>query len=124
MSATPDLDPVSIAAAIVGSVIGPQLAPYIGAYSVILLAWVGGVIVGLYRRDPTSRMSAAGFIAVTFVMTLGLTAVIASTLAARISAESTTLLFPVAFMIPAVGDSWADIVRWVAGRLRAKWEKE
>ena len=32
--------------------------------TVILLAWVGGVIVGLYRRDPASRMSAAAFIAV------------------------------------------------------------
>jgi len=124
MSATPDLDPVSIAAAIAGALLGPQLAPYIGAYSVVLLAWVGGVIVGLYRRDPTSRMSAAGFIAVTFVMTLGLTAFIASVLAARISAESTTLLFPVAFAIPAVGDSWIDIARWVAQRVRAKWEKE
>lgn len=124
MSATPDLDPVSIAAAIAGALLGPQLAPYIGAYSVVLLAWVGGVIVGLYRRDPASRMSAAAFIAVTFVMTLGLTTFIASLLASKLSAESTTFLFPVAFMIPAVGDSWADIVRWAASRIRAKWEKE
>lgn len=124
MSATPNLDPVSIAAAIAGSFLGPQLAPYIGAYSVVLLAWVGGVIVGLYRRDPASRMNAAAFIAVTFVMTVGLTSFIASLLASKISAESTTFLFPVAFMIPAVGDSWAHVVRWAVDRVRTKWEKE
>jgi len=124
MSASPDLDPVSIAAAIAGSFIGPQLAPYIGAYSVILVAWIGGVIIGLYRRDPASRMSAAAFIAVTFVMTIGLTAFIASSLATKFSAESTTFLFPVALIIPAVGDSWIGVAQWVWGRFRAKAEKE
>ncbi len=124
MSAPPNLDLVSIAAAIAGAALGPQLAPYIGAYSVILLAWVGGVIVGLYRRDQDSRMGAAAFITVTFVMTIGLTAFIASVLAQRISAESTTLLFPIGFLIPAVGDSWIEIGKWVATRIRFKWETE
>jgi hypothetical protein len=124
MATTPDLDPVSIAAAIAGSLLGPQLAPYIGAYFVVLLAWVGGVIVGSYRRDPRSRMGLAAFVAVTFVMALGLTASIASLLASKMGVGSTVPLFLVAFAIPAVGDSWIDIAKWAAGRLRSKWEKE
>jgi hypothetical protein len=124
MTTPTNLDPVSIAGAIAGAFIGPQLAPYIGAYSVIVLAWIGGVIIGLYRRDPTSRMSAAGFVTVTFVVTLCLTATAATILSRHLPADSTTLLAPVAIMIPAIGDSWIDIVKWGVNRLRARWEKE
>jgi len=120
---TPNLDLVSIAAALAGAMLGPQMAPYVGAYTVILFAWVGGVLVGVYRRDPNSRMKTAVFVAVTFVLTIGSTAAAASMLAAKVSAESTTLLFPIAFMIPAVGDDWIAVGKWLFSHLRARFTK-
>jgi hypothetical protein len=112
MSATPPLDPVAIAVTVAGLLIGEKLAPLAGAYAVIVLAWLGGVIVGLYRREKTARMSTANFVAVTLILTLGLTSFVSAQMSVHFNIEITTLLFPVAFLIPAVGDSWIDIGRW------------
>jgi hypothetical protein len=119
MNQQPPLDLFSLIVALIGSAIGQQLAPYAGAYLVILFAWFGGLQVGLYRRDPKSRMSTASFVTVTLIMTLGATTVAATWLAPKVSADSTALLFPVAFMIPAVGDSWVAIVKWAIDTYKA-----
>ena len=115
----PPLDPLSIAGLIAGALLGQTVGPYVGAYSVILLGWLVGVLVGLFRRDPVSRMSTALFVMITFVMTVFLT-VGAKDLVARylpIPIDGGTLLFLIALVIPAVGDNWIDIAKWAFNRL-------
>lgn len=119
MNEQPSLDLFSLVVALIGSAIGQQLAPYAGAYLVILFAWFGGLQVGLYRRDPKSRMSTASFVTVTLILTLGATAVASAWLAPKVAADRTALLFPVAFLIPAIGDSWFAIVRWAIETYRS-----
>ena len=111
-AAPPPLDPVAIAVTLAGLMIGEKLAPLAGAYAVVAIAWLGGLLVGLYRREGTARMSTAAFTAVTLILTLGLTSVISVQFSMRFGIDATSLLFPVAFIIPAIGDSWVDIGKW------------
>lgn len=124
---SPSIDPVSVAIAVVGTLAGPEIAAYAGPYSVIVFAWLGGVLIGFYRRDVTSRISAAAFVAVTFCMTIGFTTAFAHILAQWISftvkVEATTLLFPVAFLIPAIGESWLRIGKWAASVVASRFSK-
>lgn len=114
---TPQLDPVSLVVAIAGSLLGPVLAPYVGAYTVILFGWAGGLLIGLYRRDPASRLSTARFTAVTLILTIGATTVAADFLSSKVSVGASLLLFPIAFLIPAIGHSWLDIGAWAVRRV-------
>ena len=125
MSQPPSLDLVSVITALMGALIGQQLAPYASAYLVIMLAWFGGVQVGIYRRDVSrSRMSTLSFVCTTLVLALGITGVVSAALGARLGIENTWLLFPVAFAIPAVGDSWIEIAAWAWGLWKARKERE
>ena len=123
MSTGPSLDPVSVAAAVIAAIVGPKLAPVVGAYTVILFAWMGGVLVGLYRRDPASRMSTAMFVCVTFVLTVGGAAFAADQLSKQLAIDSTSLLFPASFLIPAIGHSWFDLAKWAWGLFSARFPK-
>lgn len=121
--ANPSLDPVSVASAVIAGLIGQELAPIVGAYTVILFAWLGGVLVGLYRRDPASRMSTAAFVVITFVLTVGGSAFIADQLTERLGIAGSSPLFMAAFFIPAIGESWVDIVKWGIDQARARLTK-
>lgn len=113
----PDLDPLTIAITIAAALVGPKLAPYVGAYTLILFGWFGGVLVGVYRRDSASRMGTAIFVTVSFVLTVGVTVPAAQWLSPMAGAASTALLFPVSFLIPAVGDTWNKIAAWAWNQL-------
>lgn len=109
----PSLDPVSLAVALAATIVGKEMAPYVGAYSVILFGWFGGMLIGLVRREPSEdRWRTLAFVAITFIVTIGSTWVAAVWLAAKVSIESTYLLFPVAVVIPAVGEDWIKIIKW------------
>jgi hypothetical protein len=108
----PSLDPVSFAIAIAGTLVGTQMAPFVGAYTVIIFAWLGGVFAYLLRKETMPRGKTAKFVLVTCIVTLGTTWVAATYLSAKVSIESTYLLFPIAFLIPAVGEDWIGLVRW------------
>lgn len=107
-----DLDPLTIAVAIATAIVGPKLAPYVGAYTLIFFGWFGGVLVGVYRRDTGSRMGTMIFVLVSFVLTVGITVPAAQWLSPMAGAASNALLFPVSFLIPAVGDTWTKIAAW------------
>lgn len=125
MNQPPSLDLVSVMTVLLGSLIGQQLAPYASAYLVILLAWFGGVQIGVWRRDTLkTRMSTFSFVCVTLVLTLGVTGAAAAILGPRLGVENTWLLFPIAVIIPAVGDSWIDIAAWTWGLWKARKERE
>lgn len=113
----PDLDPLTIAVTIAAALVGPKLAPYVGAYTLIFFGWFGGVLVGVYRRDTGSRMGTAIFVIVSFVVTIGITVPAAQWLSPMAGAAATALLFPVSFLIPAIGDNWMTVAAWSWGQL-------
>lgn len=126
--AEPELSPVAVAVAALTILLGPQLAAVVGAYSVILLGWVGGVMVGVYRMPPAGRGQLVAFVLVSLVAVLGITVPLAEAGAQALRAmvpwmsatEAKGLLFPVAFLLPAVGHSWADVGQWVWGLIRRR----
>ena len=121
--ANPSLDLVSVAAAVATALIGQELAPIVGAYTVIMLAWAAGVLIGLYRRDPASRLSTAAFVVVTFVMTIGGSVFAADLLEKHLGLAGSFPLFLAAFCIPAIGESWFDIGRWAIEQARSRLTK-
>lgn len=112
---------VSVAVLVASAVVGAELAQAVGAYGVILFAWFFGVIVGVYRSPPAPRWQLAGFVVVTLGVTLGITTAAAQLLAEAVRAwmpwaagvSATDLLFPVAFLLPAIGHGWKDVARWL-----------
>lgn len=112
---------VSVAVLLTTAALGPDFAVAVGAYGVILLGWFGGVMVGVWRMPPVPRAQLVAFVLVSLVATLGVTVsateLLTHLLRASVpwagSVESAGLLFPVAFLLPAIGHSWADVARWV-----------
>lgn len=120
----PNLDPVSVMVLLTASLVGERYAGIAGPYSVILFAWFGGVLTGLYRRAPTSRARLGLFVVITFVLTFGLTVPAADLVAQYAPAGTSALLFPVAFLIPAVGEDWIPLVRWAWGLWKRRKEQQ
>jgi hypothetical protein len=125
---------VSVAVLLVTAMLGPEFALAVGAYGVIMLGWFGGVLIGLWRMPPASRAHMAIFVAVSLVATLGVTVSATELLAGAMRAalpwasavEAHGLLFPVAFVLPAIGHNWIDVGRWVwslRSRIGAKNER-
>lgn len=122
----PTLDPVSVAVAVATLLVGPKLAPVLGAYTLILFGWFAGVLIGVYRRDAGSRMGTAVFVVVMFIVTMGSTVSAAELVAAHLpyfKSTASALLFPVSILIPAVGDDWISISRWAWRLLAARFER-
>lgn len=128
----PDLTPVAVVISLLTIAMGPQFAATVGAYSIILLGWCGGVMVGVYRMPPAPRLHVAAFVLVSLVLVLGVTVPLAEIAASalRVAApwmtatEAKGLLFPVAFALPAVGHSWAGVVRWAWGLVRRRVDQD
>lgn len=125
----PQLSPVALATALFTLILGPQLAPYAGAYSVIVFGWTAGVFVGALRLPEGGRFRLPVFVIVSLIVTLGMSVPMAELLATNASrvlpdwiiGASSGLLFPVSFAIPAVGHSWPAVATWawgLIGRLR------
>lgn len=123
-----DLTPLAVAVAGLTVLLGPQMAMAVGAYSIILLGWLGGVMVGAYRMPPGTRLQLAAFVAVSLVAVLGVTVPLATVVsdALRVAVpwmdrtDHKALLFPVAFLLPAVGHSWLEVGRWVWEHLQKR----
>jgi hypothetical protein len=120
----PNLDPVSVSVLLATALVGERYAAIAGPYTVILFAWFGGVLMGLYRREPSSRGKLALFVVITFVLTFGLTVPAADLIARYAPAGMTALLFPVAFLIPAVGEDWIPLVRWAVRLWKRRKEQQ
>jgi hypothetical protein len=120
-SPIPDLTPLGVLVALLTMFVGPVLAPLLGAYSLIVVGWFGGVLIGIYRQPPGSRIGILGFLLVSLIVTLGATVSAADVLSAYMPLiEAKALLFPIAVMIPAIGHSWVNIAQWCAGALRRR----
>lgn len=121
----PALDPYAVAVGLAVLIVGPTLAPYLAAYSLILIGWFGGMLIGVYRRPPASRANTAGFVVVTFIITLLTTVPIAQGLAPYLGGmASTSLLSGVAIIMPAIGHNWADIAKRVWSIVANRFERQ
>jgi hypothetical protein len=126
----PDISPVAVAVAALGVLLGPEWAHAAGAYSVITLGWIGGVMVGVYRMPPARRAHIAAFTLVSFVAVIGVTVPLARWLAGALPnllpwgglSDPYGLLFPLAFALPAIGHSWLSVGRWAWGLIRRRAE--
>lgn len=126
----PDISPVAVAVAALGVLLGPEWAHAAGAYSVIVLGWIGGVMVGVYRMPPAPRVHIAAFTLVSFVAVIGVTVPLARWLAGALPnllpwgglSDPYGLLFPLAFALPAIGHSWLSVGRWAWGLIRRRAE--
>lgn len=116
-----DLTLLGVAIGLLTAFMGPQLAVVVGTYSIILMGWLGGVLVGAYRMPPVARAwQLPAFVLVSLLCTLGVTVPLAQVTVEALHAvapwlaqtTAKALLFPLAFALPAVGHSWADVVRW------------
>jgi hypothetical protein len=110
--------------------LGPELAPYVSTYSLILIGWGAGLMVGIWRRPPDGRrLPIAGFAAVSLVASLGLTVP-----ATQLVASNAGMLIPgasgsfnaggwfigMAAAIPAIGHNWPQIFAAVGEWLRRR----
>lgn len=105
----PELDPVAVITIVAAALIGPEFAPYFGAYGVIVMGWFAGLLVYVWRTPAPERGSIALFGLMTFTITMGVTIGAASMLSDRFGVALNALLFPVSVAIPALGNRWGDI---------------
>ena len=116
-----DLDPVSVAVALLSVTLGPQLAAIVGPYAVIVLASTTGAAWALGRREASTRTSAfAYFGRITATAVLLSVAIESAVHQWLIPTDSHWLLAPIALLVGGIGDDWPAVGRWVlerAGRL-------
>lgn len=117
MTPTPQIDPVSVAVALIGTLIGAELAKYVGPYLVIGAAGLTGSGLALMRRPPGSRVSALAFVSWLTVLSILLTVPVAEWLASVLAVESRWMLAPVAGAVAGVGHDWPRVGEWLFQRL-------
>lgn len=120
---SPDLSPASALLAALAILIGPVLAPYASAYSLILMGWCAGVLIGIYLWPPSGQgkpqMPALVFAIVTLLLVLGVTVPVSRGVALGLASHfawldwvsADALLFPTAVLVPAIGHRWPAIIR-------------
>lgn len=116
----PDLSVYAAFVAAIGTMFGPTLAQYVAAYVLIMLGWFAGVLWGVWKREPEARMPVWAYVIATMLASVGVTATAAGYLSSVVpEVPVTALLFPVAAMIPAFPEKWADFGSWVLDRINA-----
>lgn len=107
MSATPPLDPVSVAIAAASGVVGVGAAQYIGPYLVIGLGGLFGALLALRRSEQErTGLQALGFGAALVVAATMVTVPLAESAAALAGKDWKWLAFPIATGVAWVGDGW------------------
>lgn len=122
---TTKIDPISAATAVASIIFGPDLAHYIGPYSVILLASTAGAGWALGRHPPLgSRTGAVLFFMRLNVLALLLTVPLAAGATAMFgNVEQHLLLGPIALAIGAIGNDWPRVGQWLLKRLGRLFER-
>lgn len=114
------IDPVSVAIAIAGSIIGAELATYVGPYVVIAAGGVVGASFALTRRPPDSKPHPVLFVAWLTVVALLLTVPASIVLASVTGWNTRWMLVPVSALVAGIGHEWPAVGAWFierAGRL-------
>lgn len=117
-----DLAPWALFVAAAATIFGPKAAALVGAYSIILIGWFGGLVYGLYTRSPDSKLPVWAYavftLIVCFMATVPASALLARTITV-FEVDYTALLFPVAAAIPAFPDKWGAAGAWLLERWEA-----
>lgn len=114
MQQTPDLDPFSAFIAVFAVLVGPSIAPYAATYSVIFFGSIVGILIGLRSRKPSSRLSAALYMIITFISSLFMTVPLSDYIGQHYSllnGGNSWLFFPVAMCITAYGELWINYLK-------------
>ena len=107
------LDPVSAAIAGLTVFVGPTLATYLGAYSVIVIGATVGSGIALLRIEELPRFSALGFVTLMIGMSSLVTTGVAEIINIWAKLDSVNwLLAPVSVGIAGVGHDWPRVAKW------------
>lgn len=113
------LDPVAVAVAIFGSLIGPELAQVIGPYAVIFLASSTGAAWALGRSEPKTNWRQV----IWYFSRINITSLLITVPLAMMAVrwfgleEANWLLVPLGLLVGGIGDDWPRVGRWVFDRL-------
>lgn len=103
------LDPVSLLLLVFTAILGPQFAPAATVYTIIGLGSFIGLMIGVRRRDPTSRMGTLVYSIVTMTTSIVMTVWISELVGPHLPGGSTEwLYFPISLMTTAYGEVWME----------------
>jgi hypothetical protein len=122
MTPPTEADLISVIATVLALVIGPRLAPIVGIYVGLLLGWCAGCMIGLLRRDPKLGIGTGWFVAISLLITLGVTVPIAAALSNALPGfDYHWFVFPLAVIIPTIGTDWFAFGAWVWENVIKTW---
>jgi len=116
----PQIDPVSVAVAIVTALVGGVLAPYVGPYIIIAIAGAAGSGFALGRWRECTRFEAAGYMfgmtVVALLLTVPFTELLLWLSPDLLHLSSRWALAPVAALIGGIGHDWPKVGGWLIER--------
>ena len=118
------LDPINALTALASAIFGAALAPFIGAYSLIVIAATVGASWSLRRQSKpqacATRSPAADALAtISYFLLINFTAILVTVGAATMLAEwfklsePVWLFSPIALLIGGVGGDWPRVLKWL-----------
>lgn len=118
MTATTQVDPISVTVALATVVFAPEIAHVVGPYLVILFASTIGASFALAARPSTTRMNAALFFFRVNGLSVLLTYSIASIVHSQYPLDDLRSWFAaVAFILGFIGDRWPTLMMWAASKV-------
>lgn len=113
------LDPVAVVVAIIGTLLGPELAHLVGPYAVIFLASSTGAAWSLGRVPAMDKAWQIVWYFTRINFTSLLVTVPLALLAIRVFGleEANWLLVPLGMLVGGIGDDWPRVGRWIVERL-------
>ncbi len=125
MQTQPAVDPVSLLLVMFTAILGSQFAPAATAYSIILMGSFVGLMIGVRRRQPTSRFSTLAYSIITVTTSIFMTVFVSQAISPRLEAgNSDWLYFPVSLMTTAFGEIWMEKLQGFTGTLFSLFSKE
>lgn len=111
------LDPVSALVAAFTVLVGPTLATFLGAYSVIVIGAAVGSGIALLRVEQMPRLTATGFVTLMIGLSSLVTTGVAEILNIWVQLDSINwLLAPVSVTIAGVGHDWPRVATWAVDK--------
>lgn len=127
MAPQTELDPISVLITVFTALVGPQLAPVASAYMIIFLGALVGLMIGLRRRAPTSKLGVAGYSFVTvvtaIVMSVWMSQLLSSYLPKTGDVTGNWLYFPIAMTTTAYGEIWMAQLKTIVSRMPNPFKK-
>ena len=117
-SGEPHLDVVSVAVVLLATLLGNEMAQYVGPYLVIVAGALVGSALALRRRPPSSTWVAVGFAAWLTSITVLFTVPVAYGLSRVIDENYRWFLAPAAVLLAGIGHDWPKAIPWTLNFLR------